>query len=330
MKKLSLLLLFFVMSIFTACQDGHEEIWDAIEDLKGNGNESNDGNGENNELGNGFVYLVTYDVNGGEGVMPVDTFYYATLKAIKYCIFTKEGYYFKEWNTSKDGSGAPFQNVASIVIDRNITLYAQWVKALGTPTGIAVDLGLPSGLKWATCNVGANQPEEYGDYFAWGETQTKSTYDWSNYKWYNGSKNTITKYCTNSSLGTEDNKTFLDQEDDAASVNWGGSWRMPTKAEQYELRNNCTWTWTTQNGVNGFIVTGPNGKSIFFPAAGCHNDNSLNGVGNDGGYWSSSLGTGSLGTGSMDFAYDLIFGSDYVSLDNGSRYSGQSVRPVCQ
>ena len=133
-----------------------------------------------------------------------------------------------------------------------------------------VDLGLPSGLKWATMNVGASKPEEYGDYFAWGETEPKKEYSWLNYKFELSTDNNgpFSKYVTNSSYGTVDNKTVLDPEEDAAHVNWGGSWRMPTEEEWTELRTNCTWTWTTQNGVNGRLVTGPNGKSIFLPAAG--------------------------------------------------------------
>ncbi len=189
-----------------------------------------------------------------------------------------------------------------------------------------VDLGLS--VKWATCNVGANSPEEYGDYFAWGETEPKSTYDWSTYKWCNGSYNTQTKYNTNSSYGTVDNKTTLDLSDDAARANWGGSWRMPTKAEQDELRTECTWTWTTENGVNGYRVTsnkaGYTDKSIFLPAAGCRFDSSLFYAGSIGYYWSSSLYT--------DYpysAYELDFTSDYVGWDYGSRYYGHSVRPVC-
>ncbi|MDD6782411.1 MAG: hypothetical protein PUD89_05750, partial [Bacteroidales bacterium] len=98
-----------------------------------------------------------------------------------------------------------------------------------------VDLGLPSGLKWATCNVGATAPEAYGDYYAWGETTTKSTYEWSTYKWCDGSYDTQTKYCTSSSYGTVDNKTVLDLADDAARANWGGAWRMPTDEEWTEL-----------------------------------------------------------------------------------------------
>ena len=186
-----------------------------------------------------------------------------------------------------------------------------------------VDLGLS--VKWATCNVGANAPEEYGDYFAWGETQPNETYSWSTYKWCNGSYDTQTKYCTNSSYGTVDNKTVLDKEDDAASVNWGGSWRMPTKAEQDELRQQCTWTWTTQNGVNGYKVTSKsNGNSIFLPAAGYRGVSSLNDAGSGGYYWSSSLYTGSPGN-----AYELYFSSGSVGWGRSSRFYGQSVRPVC-
>ncbi|MBO7112331.1 MAG: hypothetical protein J6V75_00065, partial [Bacteroidaceae bacterium] len=119
-----------------------------------------------------------------------------------------------------------------------------------------VDLGLS--VKWATCNVGASKPEEYGDYYAWGETEPKTTYDWSTYKWCKGSSATMTKYCNNSSYGNNgftDTKTTLDPEDDVAHVKWGGNWRMPTISEFEDLINNCTWTWTTQNGVNGYKVT---------------------------------------------------------------------------
>ena len=186
-----------------------------------------------------------------------------------------------------------------------------------------VDLGLS--VKWATCNVGASKPEEYGDYFAWGETEPKSTYSWSTYKWCNGSYDTQTKYCTKSSYGTVDNKTQLELSDDAARANWGGSWRMPTKAEQDELREQCTWTWTTQNGVNGYKVTSKsNGNSIFLPAAGHRRFSSLSHAGGIGYYWSSSLDTDILYN-----AYVLFCGSGVV-LDYNDRFCGLSVRPVCQ
>ena len=187
----------------------------------------------------------------------------------------------------------------------------------------AVDLGLS--VKWATFNVGATKPEEYGGYYAWGETDEKENYDWSTYKWCNGSSTTMTKYCTSSSYGTVDNKTVLDPEDDVAHVKWGSSWRMPTKAEQDELRTNCTWTWTTQNGVKGYKVTGTNGNSIFLPAAGNRNGPYLFDSGSYGYYWSSSLYEGY-----SYIAYFLNFNSGFYDWSGGYRCGGFSVRPVCE
>ena len=162
----------------------------------------------------------------------------------------------------------------------------------GVNTSSYVDLGLPSGTLWATCNVGASAPEDYGYYFAWGETAPKDYYDDSTYKWCNGSSTTYTKYCTNSDYGYNgfvDNKTELDPEDDAAYVNWGPEWRMPTIEQQQELINNCTSVWTTQNGVNGQLLTGPNGNTLFLPAAGSRFRDSLNYAGKWGFYLSRSL-----------------------------------------
>ena len=183
-----------------------------------------------------------------------------------------------------------------------------------------VDLGLPSGLKWATCNVGASKPEEYGGYYAWGETEEKSDYDWSTYKWCRGNRDTITKY------GLFDNKTVLDPRDDVAHVKWGGSWRMPTEAEQWELHYDCTWTWTTQNGVKGYKVTGPNGNSIFLPAAGYRYGTVVEVRGSRGYCWSSSLDSSN-----SDLASCLdIYRDDYTSLFCYGRSYGRSVRPVCE
>ena len=189
-----------------------------------------------------------------------------------------------------------------------------------------VDLGLPSGLKWATCNVGASSPEDYGGYYAWGEIEEKENYSWNTYKWCNGSYDTQTKYCTDSNNGIVDNKTTLDPEDDVAHVKWGGSWRMPTETEQDELRNNCTWTWTTQNGVNGYKVTGPNGNSIFLPAAGYRDGTEVYYRGNYGYYWSSLLYSD----------YDSLY-AYYLNVYSGNfdwylnyRYYGLSVRPVSE
>lgn len=197
----------------------------------------------------------------------------------------------------------------------------------GTENGYGYeDLGLS--VKWATCNVGANNPEDYGDYFEWGETTTKDTYNWITYKYCNGSSSTLTKYCNNSSYGSNgftDNKTQLELSDDAARANWGGAWRMPTDAEWTELREQCTWTWTTQNGVYGRKVTSKtNGNSIFLPAAGYRDYSSLIYAGSGGRYWSSSLGTDY-----PYYAWGVYFDSGDVDRSSGNRYYGRSVRPVC-
>ncbi|MCQ2318890.1 MAG: PEGA domain-containing protein [Bacteroidales bacterium] len=187
-----------------------------------------------------------------------------------------------------------------------------------------VDLGLPSGLLWATCNVGASRPEDYGNYYAWGETATKSTYDWSTYRWCRGSDKTQTKYNTKSDYGTVDNRTVLEMSDDAARANWGGDWRMPTTEECRELKDECTWTWTTQGGKNGYCVTGPNGGSIFLPAAGYRSGTSLGSAGSYGYYWSSSL----YSSDPLN-AYGMFFISVFVNPQSyPTRYDGQSVRPV--
>ena len=210
----------------------------------------------------------------------------------------------------------------------------------GGSTPEAVDLGLPSGLKWASFNLGASKPEEYGDYYAWGETEPyyssldpltwkdgkDAGYAWSSYKWCMGSDKTLTKYCNFSSYGFNgftDNKTVLDLEDDAAHMNLGGTWRMPTDAEWTELREKCTWTWTTQNGVDGRLVTASNGNGIFLPAAGYRRDADLYGVGSYGHYWSSSLYTGNPSR-----AWYVDFYSRNVYGSYSSRYIGFSVRPV--
>ncbi len=185
----------------------------------------------------------------------------------------------------------------------------------------AVDLGLS--VKWATCNVGASKPEEYGNYYAWGEIATKDSYAWENYTLANGSSTTLTKYCTSSSYGTVDNKTTLEAADDAATQKWGGNWRMPTISEWQELIDNCTWTWTTLNGVNGIEVKATNGNSIFLPAAGYRRSDELRLAGSDGHYWSSSLYTDYTGRAQL-----VYFHSDDHDTDYNDRYYGRSVRPV--
>ena len=181
-----------------------------------------------------------------------------------------------------------------------------------------VDLGLS--VKWATCNVGANSPEEYGDYFAWGETNPKTEY----------------YYCATDGIsiselrsqGYIDSEYDLTPQYDAAVANWGGSWRIPTKAEIQELIDKCNWTWTTQNGVKGYKVIGPNGNSIFLPAAGYRYGSSLYRAGSYGYFWSSTP----YGYYDSDYtnARNLIFYSDEHYMDNSSRSYGQSVRPVLE
>ena len=178
-----------------------------------------------------------------------------------------------------------------------------------------VDLGLPSGLLWATRNVGANAPEEYGDYFAWGETQPKDVYSWDTYQYYDGGN--MTKYTGSDGL------TILLPEDDAATANWGNGWRMPTKEEWEELYQNTTSTWTTQNGVNGRLFTAPNGNSLFLPAAGNRRYGDLEDVGYYGYYWSSSLSTAFPRR-----AWYIYFLPYDRSMSDGDRGCGPSVRAV--
>jgi len=186
----------------------------------------------------------------------------------------------------------------------------------------AVDLGLS--VKWASCNVGALNPEEYGGYYAWGETETKSSYYWSTYKHCDGSYDTMTKYCMDSSFGRVDDKLILDPEDDVAHVEWGGSWRMPTKAEIDELVDNCSSEWTELNGVKGKKFTSnKNGNSIFMPAAGFRRDSSLYSESSYGYYWSASLGAYY-----PYYAWGMYFNSSNISRHNDYRCDGRTVRPV--
>lgn len=189
-----------------------------------------------------------------------------------------------------------------------------------------VDLGLPSGTLWATCNVGAELPEDYGNYFAWGEVMPKTAYNWSTYKYCNGSYTQLTKYCNNSNYGYNgftDNMTVLLSEDDAATANWGNGWCMPTKEQWQELKDNTVSVWATQNGVNGRLLTASNGQSLFLPAGGSCWSSELVGVSFDGDYWSSSF--------YMDFpgdAWYFGFSSNDYGIVNYRRDYGASVRAV--
>lgn len=270
-------------------------------------------------------------------------------------------YYYKSY--VQNGMAVKYGSVLSFTTKESIV-----------PAG-AVDLGIimtredgtTYNLYWAKSNLSVNglcpNPEEYGDYYAWGELEphyaeghsqdspcsdwrtiegkTMTGYNWASYKWCNGDYNKLTRYCPENKTdywdgtGSPDNKTtFSDYNyaDDAARAKLGGKWRMPTDEEWTELRTNCTWTWTTNyngTGVAGRIVTsnveGYKDKSIFLPAAGCRDGTGLYGAGSGGGYWSSSLDTGGPG-----YAWCVYFASDDVFMDGDDRFVGRSVRPVSE
>lgn len=189
-----------------------------------------------------------------------------------------------------------------------------------------MDLGLPSGLLWAECNVGASSPWEDGDYYAWGETEPKSIYNYDNYKW-GGFKN-LTKY------NSSDGKTTLDPSDDVATVKWGKECRMPLRTEFEELYNKCDWTWkSSYHGTSGYLVKGPNNQTIFLPASGMREDETLYKHGEDGQYWSST----SPSMRDKNDAYRLCF---FFYEKNYKNYiypdftiycrNGLSVRPVAE
>ena len=200
-----------------------------------------------------------------------------------------------------------------------------------------VDLGLPSGTLWATCNVGAEVPEGYGDYFAWGETEAKMVYDWTTYKYCDGNMYSLTKYCSDSIYGYNgfvDNLTELQIEDDAAAANWGGVWRMPTETQWKELMNNTVATWTLRNGVEGWFFSANNGNALFLPASGSGDylGGGNNGFGYIGHYWSSSHYVGDMIDPNEDLYKTGVWFLDFVSNDRsmkiGSRAMGMTIRPV--
>ena len=251
-----------------------------------------------------------------------------------------------------------------IIKDQRVAMRGDYTSSYGTSlrgfrlalTGSAntssrayVDLGLPSGTLWATCNVGATRPEEYGDYFAWGETEPyysslnpltwkedkENGYDWPSYKWCNGSRHSLTKYNTDSYYGVVDNKTTLELEDDVAHVKLGGNWRMPTWSEMEELLNNCEWTWTTINGVYGCSVTskkdGYSDQSLFLPAAGHYSGTENNHTGYVGFYQSSNLTGIHDDVSGLYFKFEPNYFGMAITLhahNESGRFYGCPVRPV--
>ena len=202
-----------------------------------------------------------------------------------------------------------------------------------------IDLGLPSGTKWACCNVGATKPEEYGGYYAWGETEEKECYNPVTYLystgvdedgdgWYNDYHGDTGIYGIWQNLGEISGTKY-----DVAHVKWGGKWCMPTHDQQMELLDNCSSVWTTENGARGRRFTGPSGGSIFFPAPGYRNHDCLVDTGGYGGYWSSTQSpNGPHGAYDIGFysglAYSLCFESGFAYWWGSDRDYGQSVRPV--
>ncbi|MBP5338666.1 MAG: dockerin type I repeat-containing protein [Prevotella sp.] len=188
----------------------------------------------------------------------------------------------------------------------------------------AIDLGLPSGTKWACCNVGASTPEGYGNYYAWGETQPKSEYYWSTYAYYHN-------YNGNSNVDKDEivdiGSDIAGTEYDAATANWGAPWHMPTHAQVDELMNNTMSTWTIQNGVEGRMFYGSNGGNIFLPAAGYNLGSGIVGKGSGGEYWVSTIVEG---LGSFSDANYFGFNDDdkYIRFGWVSRCAGMTVRPA--
>lgn len=263
---------------------------------------------------------------------------------------TRSGYRFRGWYDAPEG-GEKVYNSRGICVEGkywknncwhwhgSVVLYAHWQEKTSSQqmemTTMCnpmvngheyVDLGLS--VKWATCNVGANEPEEYGDYYAWGEVLPKDNYTLYTNK-YNKRSHSFaeswTKYCTKKSDGTVDNKTTLEAMDDAAAYNWGGSWRMPTDEELDELKTQCTWTWTTRYGISGYEVKSKsNGNAIFLPAAGYCENTYLRRAGSRGYYWTSSLYENL-----PSCAISAHFYKGIVSKGGFDRDRGRSVRPVC-
>lgn len=237
--------------------------------------------------------------------------------------FPDETYMFYGWYLA--GSNIPVSTSLSydLLVEENMVLIAKFKKLDNAPAEM-VDLGLS--VKWASCNVGATSPEETGTYYAWGETVEKDDYAWSSYSWWDNRMDYLTMYCTDNLYGIVDNRTSLESADDVASTLWGCGWRMPTHAEQDELLNDCFWEWTMLNGVYGYKVTGPNGKSIFLPAVGYRIGDKYYNIGLSGYYWSNSLDTDC----NNNALYIVFSGDTYGWGRFYERYVGLCVRPVCE
>ncbi|MCQ2203186.1 MAG: hypothetical protein MJZ15_01965 [Bacteroidales bacterium] len=295
-------------------------------------------------------YIITSKAEGNHNSIFLPA---AGFRSYDYLYYEGSGYYWSSslYEYSSDsGRDLDFGSGAFGPWSSNYRCNGQSVRPVCPSAGytngrVAVDLGLPSGKLWATCNVGADAPESYGDYFAWGETESKSYYDWSTYKHMQSGKSDwhyITKYqredktqwktwYDESGEFVGDNKTTLEASDDVATATWGKEWRMPTVEEWKELDENTTKEWTNDyfgTGVSGYILTstkpGYENAYIFLPAAGRRDDGGLDDEGTRGYYWSSSLSEYYSSSG----CYLYFYSGDFDPWYNG-RHCGQSVRPVC-
>ncbi len=321
---------------------------------------SDDGDGGSSEPSNPLVGIWTTDWNWGVGTR---SYFFKSDGTYTWDVGVYDGgkgYYsfnYPQLTLSESGGGTSLWTIVSmeqnyfVIMTKSADTYtftkSEGVNNVQDVSGTVqghdyVDLGLS--VKWATCNVGATAPEKEGDFFAWGETATKSEYNWDNYKWgtYDyccGDRIVVTKYCTDENYGKcqrnfydhyyhyqcegfTDGLTTLLPADDAAYVKWGSSWRMPTQAEMEELITKCTWTWTMRNGYTGYKVTGRNGKSIFLPTVWTKDNYHSRG-------WSASYWTASLLEYDSVSSYALDIDDDNYKLTNywGREY-GNLIRPV--
>ena len=313
MKKLSLFLVALTMILFSCKPEPEQPVGPVVitaEVTEITVNSAKCGGGVSD--GGGAVVVergVCWNTSGNPTVLDFSTkdgsglgSYISNITGLEY----NTTYYVRAYAANANGVAGYGEEVSFTTLERNANGHEY------------VDLGLS--VKWATCNVGATTPEGYGDYFAWGETSTKETYDDDNCPTYELSISQL------QSQGYIDSEGSLTSQYDAATANWGGDWRMPTYDELNELRNRCTWTWTTQNGVNGYKVTGPSGASIFLPAAGYRIGSSLYYAGSRGYYWSSSPSEYLV-----NVACYLSFNSDGHYMNYyGYRDYGQSVRSVLE
>lgn len=210
-------------------------------------------------------------------------------------------------------------NVTRFEADSVSSVFVQY-----TPVKEYVDLGLPSGRLWASYNLGGNAPEDYGYYFAWGETSPKTNYHWNNYK-YCTSMSSYTKYCDDASYGVVDNKTVLEAADDAARLLRGTDWRIPTSEDFEELLTYCECEMTRLNGTSGLLVTSTavgNSATLFFPCAGYYKGTSLTPLSD--GYWSASISSQNAGL----FHFFMHRGGLSVSVSSAYRFYGFPIRPV--